>query len=396
MHPRSSTRLTSPQPVLLGVASALAKRFHLEPIVVRLAFVTFAVAGGWGVVLYGALWLLWSRDTPVVEPSAPPERPVTTRTVGVILVMVGTLLLLRGRLPGALDQVVWPIALVSSGLMLAWDQLIPATPTAPELTNRRYAALRVGGGLVLLIAGLGFLLATNMSMDAARDAIVASVVVVAGLFLMLGPWVIRLVYVAGDERDLRIRADERAELAAHLHDSVLQTLTLMQKQAADPEAMAMLARRQERELRRWLYGPGQDDHDTPTGFVNELDAMVAGVEDQHRIRIDAVTVGDTTIDPALQSTVAAAKEALVNAARFSDERQISLYAQVDDEAAEVFVRDRGRGFDRSVVPDDRHGIRQSIEGRMRRAGGHAEVKSEPGAGTEVHLHLPRGVVRSGQ
>lgn len=394
MRTRSPTPLTGNDPVLLGVAGALATRFQLEPIAVRLAFFTLAVAGGWGVVLYFALWLLWRRGQTVQAPSATPERSVTTRTVGVILVMVGTLLILRGRSPGALDGVVWPMALVSSGLMLAWDQLIPARPAEPghrtsEASTRRSAALRVGGGALLLAAGLGFLLATNVTINAARDAAIASLVVVAGLLLMLGPWVLRLAYDAGDERDRRIRADERAEVAAHLHDSVLQTLTLMQKQASDPEAMAMLARHQERELRRWLYGPRQDDHDAPGDFVEELEAVVADVEDRHRVRIDAVTVGDTTVDTALQSVVAATREALVNAARFSGERQISLYVQVSEETAEVFVRDRGHGFDRSTVPHDRAGIRESIEGRMRRAGGTGEVSSIPGTGTEVHLRLPR-------
>lgn len=403
MRRRSPTPLTDNDPVLLGVASALATRFYLEPIAVRLAFVTLAVAGGWGVLLYLALWLLWRRHQHVEPPPELPERSVAARTVGVILVMVGLLLLLRGHIPGSLDQVVWPMALVSSGLMLAWDQLIPARPAEPRLaaepdeSSRRSAVLRVGGGALLLAAGLGFLLAANLTIDAARDAVIASVVVVAGLFLMLGPWVMRLAYDAGDERDRRIRADERAEVAAHLHDSVLQTLTLMQKQAADPEAMAMLARRQERELRRWLYGPRSDpglatgdDDATPNSFVDELDAVVADVEDQHRIRIDAVTVGDAMIDPGLQSVVAAVREALVNAARFSGERQVSLYAQVGEDAAEVFVRDRGNGFDRSTIPDDRHGIRESIEGRLRRAGGTAEVSSVLGTGTEVHLRLPRG------
>lgn len=400
MRTRSPNPLTGEDPVLLGVAGALAVRFQLEPVAVRLAFVTLGVAGGWGVVLYLALWLLWLRDNPIQTSPTPrptPARSVTVRTVGVILLMVGTLLLLRGHLPGTLDQVVWPVALVSSGLMLAWDQLIPTTAPTPGRGIHRSAILRVGGGAVLLVAGLGFLLATNLSVDMARDATIASVVVVAGVFLMLGPWVLRLVHIAGDERDRRIRADERAELAAHLHDSVLQTLTLMQKQAADPEAMAMLARRQERELRRWLYGPrdergpvaGDADRPGATSLVDDLDRVVAEVEDQHRIRVEAVTVGDTTVDGAVPALVAATREALLNAARFSGERQISLYSQVDEQAVEVFVRDRGHGFDRATVPADRQGLRESIQGRMRRAGGKADVKSTPGSGTEVHLRLPR-------
>lgn len=402
------TPLATDDRLLLGVARALAARFGVDPLAVRLAFVTLTVAGGWGLVLYLALYWLWLPDADeaaaaVSGQAAARQRSAVVRTLGVAVAMAGALLILRGRAPGFADGLVWPVALVSSGLMLAWHQFAPLD--RPEESDGEASVVgstlvRVGGGTVLLVAGLGFLLATNLSIDAARDGVVASAVVAAGLLLMFGPWVIRLTRTAADERSQRIRADERAEVAAHLHDSVLQTLTLMQKQASDPDTMAALARQQERELRRWLYSPRTDENGSSDGFVtrkgggfvDELEAMSAEVEDQYRIRIEVVTVGNMQMDTPLRAIVGATRESLVNAGKFSGERQVSLYAQVTSDGVEVFVRDRGSGFDLATVPPDRRGIAESITGRMQRAGGGATIKTAPGEGTEVHIRLPRASV----
>ena len=183
-----------------------------------------------------------------------------------------------------------------------------------------------------------------------------------------------------------IRSDERATVAAHLHDSVLQTLSLIQRRADEPAAVARLARRQERELRRWLYDPG---HQLGLGMKQLLETQVEQIEDEHLIDVETVVVGDVDVDGAVTQLVAAASEALVNAAKFSGEERVSLYAEVTDEAVEVFVRDRGIGFDLDAVPPDRHGVRDSIMGRMRRIGGSVNVITDPGTGTEIELRLPR-------
>ena len=212
------------------------------------------------------------------------------------------------------------------------------------------------------------------------------VVLVAGA-LILAPWWIRLVRGLADERAERIRSQERAELAAHLHDSVLQTLALMQRRAENPREVAGLARRQERELRAWLNG-GRPLGERGT-LAAALELAAAEVEEDHGVAVDVVTVGDCPLDPGAEALVAATREAVVNAAKFAGPEPVSVYAEVGEERVEVFVRDRGPGFDPDAVPEDRRGVRESIVGRMRRHGGDAVVHTGVGAGTEVELRLER-------
>ena len=216
--------------------------------------------------------------------------------------------------------------------------------------------------------------------------ILAVVVVVVVLVLILAPWWLRLVRGLTAERAERIRSQERSEVAAHLHDSVLQTLALMQKRAGDPREVANLARRQERELRAWLNGRRAEPGDS---LASSLEAAAAEVEETHRVPIDVVAVGDAPLDERGAALVAAAREALVNAAKFGDGAPVSLYAEVGEDRTEVFVRDRGPGFELSRVPEDRRGVRESILGRMRRHGGRAAIHSSPGEGTEVELVMER-------
>jgi signal transduction histidine kinase len=189
------------------------------------------------------------------------------------------------------------------------------------------------------------------------------------------------------ERTERIRLDERAEVAARVHDSVLQTLALVQRDADDAPRVRALARRQERELRRWLYGSGYGDAGT---IADALAEAVADVEEAHLVRVELATSGDAPLDDALGQVVLAAREALVNAAKHARSEEISVYAEVDTDAVSIFVRDRGVGFDRATVASDRRGIAESIENRMRLAGGSATITSGPGEGTEVVLRMPRG------
>ncbi|HYL51104.1 MAG TPA: ATP-binding protein, partial [Acidimicrobiia bacterium] len=190
----------------------------------------------------------------------------------------------------------------------------------------------------------------------------------------------------------RIRADERAEVAAHLHDSVLQTLALVQRRANDPREVVRLARMQERELRSWLLaGGGPADTNGSASLGVALEEVAAAVEAERGVPVEVVRVRDCPFD-GMEALVLAAREAIVNAAQHSGANSVSVYLEVEADEATIFVRDRGSGFELGGVPDDRGGIRNSIVGRMTRAGGHAAVRSTPGEGTDVELVLPRARV----
>jgi signal transduction histidine kinase len=238
---------------------------------------------------------------------------------------------------------------------------------------------------ILLGAGLLYLWA-NGSLEAAGRVALAALVVTIALMLISAPFWLALMRRLGTERVARARSEERSEVATHLHDSVLQTLALIQKRSDDPEQVARLARRQERDLREWLA----DDQPTRPDerLADALRAAAAEIEDSHGAPIEAIVVGDTELDERMAALVGAAREALTNAVKFaSDGGPIRLYAEIDDGLARVFIDDRGPGFDPGTISDDRRGVRESIIGRMKRYGGRAEIRSEPGDGTEVELTM---------
>jgi signal transduction histidine kinase len=245
---------------------------------------------------------------------------------------------------------------------------------------------KIGLGLGILL-GAGLLLAwANGSLEAAGKVGLAALVVTIALMLISAPFWLALVRRLGTERVARARSEERSEVAAHLHDSVLQTLALIQKRSDDPEQVARLARRQERDLREWL----SDDQPTRPDerLADALRAAAAEIEDSHGAPIEAIVVGDMELDDRMRALVGAAREALTNAAKFAtDGGPVRLYAEIEDGDAQVFVDDRGPGFDPEKVPNDRRGVRESIIGRMKRHGGRAEIRSEPGDGTEVELTM---------
>ena len=371
--------------VLLGAAAAVAVRADVDPVAVRLGFLVLTVAAGVGLPLYGLAWLLlvWRQDRGV-RPS-PSRRGEARRTLAVALIVAGVLLVLRARVGGVVDQLVWPAGIVALGLAFLWPRLDLTGDAGPSLARGGF--IRVFGALMLVAGGLGSLLATNLSYASVRDGLAAAAFILTGTLLLFAPWLYRLLRSLSEERRERIRADERADMAAHLHDSVLQTLTLIQKRSDDPLAMSAIARHQERELRRWLYEPSSSvDGES---FRSALDAAVSEIEDRELVTIENVTVGDAPLDGQLAAAIAATREALVNAATFAGTRAISLYARVTDTSCEIFVRDRGVGFTLDDVPADRHGIRDSIIGRIDRVHGSADVRTAPGEGTEVHLRLPR-------
>src|SRR3954453_10465559 len=311
--------------------------------------------------------------------------------IGMGLVPLAFLLTMRAVGIWFSDAIVWPVVLLAAGAGMLWRQSLrptpvpaPEQPPAPEEERRERTEVlsRNGVGATLVIAaGLVFLSATH-ALTAARDVVLAVLVVAIVLGIIFAPWAIRLVRSLAAEREERIRSQARAEMGAHLHDSVLQTLALVQKRADDPRAVAALARTQERELRAWLAGR-EGDHDR---LAAALEAVAGEVERAHGVPVEIVVVGDRVLDGRGEALVAAAREAMVNAAKFGAGSTVDVYAEAGDGELQVYVRDRGPGFDPAAVPQDRRGVRESIVGRMERNGGRARGTSSPGgSGTEVEL-----------
>ena len=385
--------------MLGGVCAGLARRLGIEPLPIRIIALVLALAGGIGVPLYLIAWAAMPGDSSA-RGLGRSRRSAVEVALGVGLLAISAMLALRGMGLWISDAVTWPLALVAGGVALLWRGGIGARPPAPaerapvaavpapvEQAERVANVSRQGLGAALLVAaGLVFLQATG-SLSAARDVILAALVVTAVLALIFAPWTLRMARSLTVERAERIRSQERAELAAHLHDSVLQTLALMQKRADDPREVAALARAQERELRAWLAGRSPAEGER--SLAAALEAAAADVEKRHRVPVDVIAVGDADLDAAGEALVAATREAMVNAAKFGEGSPVAVYAEATDDALQVFVRDRGPGFDPATVPADRRGLRESVVGRMARHGGRATVTAAPGAGTEVELTVDR-------
>jgi len=403
---------------LAGVCAGIGVRYGIDLLLVRIAFVLATLAGGLGAAVYALLWLvLPAGPSAVVGDSRAVRRPRTGPAPVKVALGVGLLLLsvlLTSRELGLWfsDALVWPLVLVATGGALIWRQSLgapsgpPATPSpapdavptrpgarepraapAIESARRRLSAVsRTSLGVVLVVgAGLAFLQSLG-ALSLARDVVLAALVVAAVLAVILAPWIIRLARSLSTERAERIRSEERAEMAAHVHDSVLQTLALMQKRADEPREVASLARRQERELRSWL------SRQTATpGSERLLQAALRDaaeeVESEHGVTVEVVAVGDAELEPRTEALVAAAREAIVNAAKFGGGSAVDVYVEASGGRVHAFVRDRGPGFDPAAVPADRRGVRESIVGRMERQGGRARISSSAGTGTEVELLL---------
>ncbi len=397
--------------VVAGVAAGLANTFGLEANVVRCGFVVLTIASGFGVFCYLVAWALMPDAEGPVEP-APRRDADVVATIAFGAVVFGGLLLVRavGLWPG--DVIVWPLAAAIAGLALlamrtgtaapgtelpAWPILRRLPPDAADalavlIGTRRGALARLIAGGACVATGVVAFVITADSWSALRGAFVASIAVIVGIALVIGPGLSRLAHALVVERRERIRADERAEVAADLHDSVLQTLALVQRRANDPREVVRLARLQERELRSWLLGGGAPpDTNGSTSLGVALEEVAASVEGERGVPVEVVRVRDCPVD-GMDALLLAAREAIVNAAQHAGAPSVSVYLEVETDRATIFVRDRGAGFDPAAVPDDRGGITNSIVGRMARAGGQATVRSTPGEGTEVELMLPRARV----
>jgi signal transduction histidine kinase len=367
---------------LAGVAAGIAKHAGLRPLAVRIGFVLGGIPGA---VLYAVFWVVLPADVESVD--TPEQR---RGLVLALLLFAGGVALLATQLGLlSLGPFVLPAAAIAVGVALVWRQSDREQRrhwVSTVTTSRRGDLLRLAGGVVLVVAGLAGFLALRGDLRATRDGLLASVLLLGGVAVLALPWILAQADEARRERRQRIRVEERAEVAAHLHDSVLQTLVLIQKAADDPRQVARLARSQERALRGWLFG----QEPAAGGLRAGLELAAADVEASFGVSVEVVAVGDCPGSERVDAVVAAAREAMVNAAKHSGTQTVQVFAEAGAEDMSVFVRDRGVGFDPSTVPADRLGISRSVHARMERQGGVAEIRSTPGEGAEVRLVMPRG------
>ena len=388
-----------------GVASGVAAWRGFNVTSVRIAFVLITViTSGIGVALYVAGWLLIpARDA---DTSIAAKARIDARGIA-LAIGLGTLLIFVLLIAGVFNDGwfvgwAWPQVFSVAGMTLIWRNApaeeqaslrhliepISAAATATA-TQTRFTVIRLVIAGLLLITGVSVLATAHESLALLRP-LGAVALVVAAIVLFLGPWWLRIARDLVLERQARIRAEEREEIAARVHDSVLQTLALIQRRADDPQKVVQLARLQERELRSWLFeGKAPGEGGEATTFAAVVRQIQQDIESRYGVPVEAVTVGDCDLDDNLNALLAAAREATVNAAKWSGASVISLFAEVEPGSIQLVVRDRGQGFDPAAVPPDRKGLAESIHGRMTRRGGSATVTSAKGEGTKVALTMPR-------
>jgi signal transduction histidine kinase len=388
--------------MVAGVASGIAEHLRIPAVWVRIGFVVLLGFNGLGLLLYAAFWAVVP-----VRPGAAgaPARRDLAQLVPFVVIGLGVIVLQvqLGGSRGVAGTAGWLVAIIAVGAGVIWHQSaperrlqwgrsmpVPWLRAVVEESDRRAFLLRfIGGGLLVSVGiiGVAAVYSPQTDFDAVVNGVIFALVALAGVGVVAAPVLWRMFSQLRAEREGRIREQERAELAAMVHDQVMHTLALIQRNAGDVKTVQRLARGQERSLRNWLY--------RPTGSPAErlaaaLEQAAAEVEDTFAVTVEAVVVGDRETDERVGALVAAAREALVNAARHAKVQTVSLYAEVEPEQLSVFVRDRGTGFDPATVDDHRHGVRGSIIGRMQRHGGRVDIISAPGEGTEVRLYLPVG------
>ncbi|MGJ7439430.1 ATP-binding protein [Aquipuribacter sp. MA13-6] len=395
--------------VVAGVANGLAQHLGMPVPAARIGFVATTTVMGVGALAYLLLWLAVPTDEAgrAREGAADGARTGGTRPRwrlggrfvadtetgswllwGAAILAVGLVSLADRAGVGLPVVTAVPAALVLAGAVIVWthlDDTVRSRWVEGATGGTPRGGLRLVAGLALAVTGMLLLALTGTDAAAVGPAAVATVAVLLGVGLLLAPWALRLWRNLETERAARVRETERADIAAHLHDSVLQTLALIQRRSEDPVEVARLARAQERELRGWLYGSGSTS--AAESLRAAVEQVVAQVEDDHAVPVEVVVVGDRPLDPAAEALVQAVREATLNAVRHG-RPPVRVYVEVADDAVQVFVSDRGDGFDPDDVPSDRLGVRESIVGRMSRAGGSARVRPAPAGGTEVVLELP--------
>ncbi|WP_257573365.1 ATP-binding protein [Streptomyces sp. JJ66] len=388
-----------------GVARGLAGHLALPVLWVRMAFLILFFTSGLGALLYAVFWFVVPLGAGGVNAAPRPpgaqrglraRRPSRDQLLGALVVVIAVIVLGSNLQFGAGNAYVWPLLVMGVGVAVVWRQADNARRAHWTEVTRRHRLLplaRSAAGVLLVGLGVtGFVLIQG-SAEQLGAVLQASVAVLVGIGLLAGPYLVRVTQDLSEERLMRIRAQERAEVAAHVHDSVLHTLTLIQRNAGDSREVARLARAQERELRAWLYRGGEPDdeeEDKPQTLAEAVKATAADVEDHHGVPVEVVCVGDCPCDDVLAALVQAAREAMVNAAKYGGEAgAVQVFAEVEGRSVFLSVRDRGPGFELDAVPADRMGVRESIIGRMERNGGTARIRTAPGEGTEVELEMER-------
>ena len=336
-----------------------------------------------------------TRPDTAATDGVPVARAKKALTKNQVLLVIGAAVLIIGLgWGGPAGQIgrhlgfLLPVVAVAVGAFLAWSQLDANERSRWAGRSKRGRALAIARpviGVVLAVVGVVALATQGQGFDVVLTSALAAVAVLVGATVIALPWVVRMWQGLQAEQTERIRATERADIAAHLHDSVLQTLALIQRRSTDSAEVMRLARAQERDLRGWLYGASSVD---PSTLAARVAAITAEAEDVHGAVIEVVTVGDRPVDDRTRALLAALREAVFNAARHAG-APVQVYVEATPTGVEAFVRDRGVGFDLDAVPEDRRGVRESIVGRMARHGGRAVVHSSPGAGTEVELVIER-------
>ncbi|MFC7534837.1 PspC domain-containing protein [Actinoplanes sp. GCM10030250] len=388
--------------IVAGVAVGLARHLGVPVLAVRIALVVLLGFNALGLLLYAGYWAVLPQEVSGDEKEAPRRdfaalMPFAAIGLGVILLQA---LVFDDQVATTAG---WMIAVIAVGAGVIWHQSDPSRrdqgadsnlAAAPwfaafvsENDRRSFLFRFIGGGILVAVGIIGVVAvyAPSESLSAVFNGVIFAFVGLLGVGVVVAPLVWRTFGQLRAEREGRIREQERAELAAMIHDQVLHTLALIQRNSTDIKEVQRLARGQERSLRNWLYRPTG----SPTErFAAALEQVAAEVEDTYAITVETVVVGDTQSDERVAALVAAAREALVNAARHAGVQTVSLYAEVEEDELSVFVRDRGAGFEIGGVAETRHGVRGSIIGRMQRHGGRAEIRSAPGDGTEVRLMLP--------
>ncbi|MFI7383100.1 PspC domain-containing protein [Streptomyces sp. NPDC049813] len=400
-----------------GVARGLAGHLGLPVVWVRLVFAGLFMADGLGALLYAAFWFFVplgvggvgpDRPTVLTTETAPDgrrrlvaRRPDKGQILALLLMVVVAMIFVQNvNLTGNTKAYLVPTVLVGAGVALVWRQADNARRARWAEVGRRKRTLnlaRAAAGVVLVGAGVTGIFVTQGATEHLGSILQAALAVLVGIALLAGPYLIRMTQDLSEERLMRIRAQERAEVAAHVHDSVLHTLTLIQRNAESPAEVRRLARAQERDLRAWLYKPAAAENpQEPETVAEAVKRHAAEVEDKHGVPLEVVVVGDCPLDDGLRAQMQAAREAMVNAAKYGGEGgAVQVFAEVEGgegaAGGEVFVsvRDRGPGFDLDSVPADRMGVRESIIGRMERNGGTARLRAVPDGGTEVELTMKR-------
>jgi signal transduction histidine kinase/phage shock protein PspC (stress-responsive transcriptional regulator) len=402
---RGPIRRSRDERMVGGVAGGLARRFGIDPTVVRVIILATSLSG-YGAAAYVVAWLLIPADgeaEPIAKRALADTRGIALALAFLPLAFVA---LLVGSVLGAgwIGSFASPAFVGAAGLVLIWrnadaseqavlhravDPLLRLSQPPDGSGRSARVAVRVLGSSVLVAGGMWALLSGHATRT--FRPLLGLLLVIAAIVTIFGPWWLRVARDLVVERQARARAEERAEVAARVHDSVLQTLALIQRKADQPQHVVQLARAQERELRSWLFDGGSPGAASgqDASFAAGVNRIQGEVEALHGVPVEVVLVGDCDLDEGLRSLLAAGREAANNAAKWSGAPTLSLFGEVEPRSVSLFVRDRGIGFDPEGVGEDRKGIAESIRGRMARHGGTVAIRSTPGAGTEVALTMAR-------